>query len=113
MDDTRFLNAIRDFFGLPTRRAARFFLVYCGYFLLINIISYLAMRLDKKRARRGLKRIPENVLFSLAILGGSFGIYAAMRQTRHKVKKRKFTIVIPPLTFINLLIFIVFVYCLY
>ena len=41
-----------------------------GYFLIINLIGFLAMYIDKKRAIKGKWRIPEKTLFTITLLGG-------------------------------------------
>lgn len=65
------------------------------YILLINIIAFLAMWIDKRRAENGEWRISENGLFTLVLLGGGIGGIAGMYVFRHKTKKLKFTIGFP------------------
>ena len=65
------------------------------YFLIINIIAFLAMFIDKKRAEKGEWRIKESTLLILAIIGGSIGAIAGMYLFRHKTKKLKFTVGFP------------------
>lgn len=56
------------------------------YFLIINIIGYSLMGIDKKRAVRGAWRISEASLFTVAILGGALGCTLGMNHFRHKTK---------------------------
>ncbi|MGN1384131.1 MAG: DUF1294 domain-containing protein [Clostridia bacterium] len=65
------------------------------YLIIINIITFLAMFIDKRRAKRGEWRIKEGTLLGLAILGGSIGGIAGMYVFRHKTKKLRFTIGFP------------------
>ena len=65
------------------------------YLIIINIITFLAMFIDKRRAKRGEWRIKEGTLLGLAILGGSIGGIAGMYVFRHKTKKLYFTIGFP------------------
>lgn len=65
------------------------------YLLIINIIAFFAMWLDKRKAKKGAWRIPENSLMILALLGGSIGAIAGMYTFRHKTKKLRFTIGFP------------------
>lgn len=65
------------------------------YILLINIIAFLAMWIDKRRAENGEWRISENGLFTLVLLGGGIGGIAGMYVFHHKTKKLKFTIGFP------------------
>ena len=65
------------------------------YFAVINIIGFLAMLIDKEKAKRGSWRIPEKTLFMITFLGGGIGTIAGMYLFRHKTKKLKFTIGFP------------------
>lgn len=56
------------------------------YFLIINIIGYSLMGIDKKRAVRGAWRISEASLFTVAFLGGALGCTLGMNHFRHKTK---------------------------
>lgn len=74
------------------------------YLIIINIITFLAMWLDKRKAKKGKWRISEGTLFMLAILGGSIGGIAGMYTFRHKTKKHRFTIGFPAILIIEILI---------
>ena len=65
------------------------------YLLLINLIGFLAMFLDKQKAKKGKWRIPESTLLLLAVLGGSIGAWLGMRVWRHKTQHKKFKYGIP------------------
>ena len=56
------------------------------YLLLINLIGFFAMFLDKQKAKKGKWRIPEKTLFLFALLGGSLGTTLGMNTFRHKTK---------------------------
>ena len=56
------------------------------YLTAINLIAFLAMGLDKWKARKGKWRVPEKSLFLLVILGGSVGGILGMTVFRHKTK---------------------------
>ena len=53
------------------------------------------MGIDKLKAKRGSRRIPENTLFMFTILGGGVGTILGMYIFRHKTKKKKFTVGMP------------------
>ncbi len=76
------------------------------YLVIINIIGFLVMGIDKYKAKMGYHRIPENTLFSFTILGGGIGTIAGMYVFRHKTKKRKFTIGMPLILILEILIYI-------
>lgn len=64
-------------------------------FLIINAAGFVIMTADKLFAKKNLRRIPERVLMSFALVGGSIGVLAAMYLVRHKTKHPKFTIGVP------------------
>lgn len=65
------------------------------YLILINLIAFTLMGVDKSRARRHKWRIPEKTLFLSAILGGSIGAIAGMQVFRHKTKHWYFVVGMP------------------
>ena len=62
------------------------------YILLINIIGFFIMGLDKFKAKKGYWRTPEKTIFTITLLGGGVGTVAGMYVFRHKTKKLAFTI---------------------
>ncbi|MFC0469501.1 DUF1294 domain-containing protein [Halalkalibacter kiskunsagensis] len=76
--------------------------------IIINILAFIVMGVDKDRAKRRERRVPERSLFMFAVIGGSLGIYAGMKTFRHKTKHKSFTIGIP-LIFIAQLTVVVFI----
>ena len=71
------------------------------YLLIINVIAFLSMYIDKQRAIKHKWRIQETTLLGLAILGGSIGLYLGMKAFRHKTKHLKFTLGVPIIIFIQ------------
>ncbi len=65
------------------------------YLIIINLIGFLAMLIDKQKAKKGSWRIPEKDLFLITILGGGIGTIAGMYTFRHKTRKLKFTVGFP------------------
>lgn len=65
------------------------------YVIVINVIGFLAMFIDKRKAQKGSWRIPEKTLFIITLLGGGIGTILGMYAFRHKTKKLKFTIGFP------------------
>lgn len=74
------------------------------YLIVINLIAFLAMYIDKKRAKYGKWRIPEQTLFILALIGGSIGAVAGMYTFRHKTKKLRFSIGFPVILVLQILL---------
>jgi uncharacterized membrane protein YsdA (DUF1294 family) len=56
------------------------------YLFAINLAAFLAMGLDKWKAKKNAWRIPEKTLFLLVILGGSVGGILGMQLFRHKTR---------------------------
>lgn len=74
-----------------------------GYLLLINLIAFALMGLDKDRARRGQWRVSEKALFLPAILGGSVGAILGMRLFHHKTRHWYFRYGLPALFLLQVL----------
>jgi len=66
-----------------------------NYLIIINIISFIIMGLDKLFAIKNKRRISENTLLFLSIIGGVFGTTLGMIIFKHKIRKPKFLILIP------------------
>lgn len=81
----------------------RYFLIYL---LIINFIGFLAMFLDKQKAKKDKWRIPEKTLFLLAVLGGSLGTTLGMNVFRHKTKHWYFVLGMPLILILQLLAYI-------
>ena len=76
------------------------------YLLVINLAAFLAMWLDKRKAKKGAWRIPEQTLLSLVLLGGGIGGIAGMYTFRHKTKKPRFYIGFPVMLITEIILFI-------
>ena len=65
------------------------------YLLLINVVAFLLMLVDKVKAKKNRWRIPERTLMLSAALGGSMGALLGMYTFRHKTRHIKFTLGVP------------------
>ena len=79
------------------------------YFLAINIVLFVVMGVDKYRAIRRRWRIPEAMLFILALVGGGCGGTVGMYSFRHKTKHWYFAVFFPLLALAQLALYF-FVY---
>lgn len=75
-------------------------LIY-AYLAIINAVAFLLMHIDKQKARKRKRRIPERVLLGLAAVGGSLGTLVAMYAFRHKTKHTRFTSGVPLILFLH------------
>jgi uncharacterized membrane protein YsdA (DUF1294 family) len=66
--------------------------IYLG---IVNTIALLMMGIDKRRAVRGGRRVPEKRLFLAALIGGAAGILVGMLWFRHKTRHVSFRLGIP------------------
>lgn len=65
------------------------------YLLMINVVGFLLMGIDKLRAKKQVWRVPEKTLFLMALIGGSIGTNVGMYVFRHKTKHWYFVIGMP------------------
>lgn len=79
------------------------------YLIIINLVGFIAMAIDKRRAKKGEWRIKEGSLFIITMLGGGIGTIAGMYGFRHKTKKLKFTVGLPTIFIVEIVLVI---YCL-
>ena len=65
------------------------------YFVIINIVGFAIMGIDKRKAIKRTFRIPEATLFIVALIGGSIGSIAGMQVFRHKTRHWYFVFGMP------------------
>lgn len=73
------------------------------YLVVINIIGFFAMGIDKAKAKAKAWRIPEKTLLSIAVLGGAVGVWLGMEAFRHKTKHMHFKYGVPLIFIIEVL----------
>lgn len=73
------------------------------YILIINLIGFFLMGIDKQKARKHAFRIPEATLFTVALIGGSIGTTAGMFLFRHKTRHWYFRYGMPAIIVIQFL----------
>lgn len=69
--------------------------IISAYIIVVNILAFASMGIDKLKAKRGSFRISEATLFLLAIIGGSPGSIIGMYLFRHKTAHWYFVIGMP------------------
>lgn len=80
------------------------------YLIIINILGFLLMFIDKQKAKKGAWRIPEKTLFIITTLGGGIGTIAGMYMFRHKTQKLNFVIGLPLITILEILLAMYFIF---
>ena len=79
------------------------------YFIVINLLGFFIMWLDKRKAKKGAWRIPEKTLFIVTALGGGIGTIAGMCTFRHKTQKIQFVIGFPFITILEIITILYFI----
>lgn len=65
------------------------------YFCIINVIGFVLMGIDKRKARLSAFRVPELTLFTIAVIGGSLGSLLGMYLFHHKTRVKAFKFGMP------------------
>ena len=84
------------------------YLLISSYLILMNLIGFALMGIDKHKAIKGAFRIPEATLFVVAIIGGSIGSIFGMYTFRHKTRHKKFVYGMPAVLIIQVLLIFLF-----
>jgi uncharacterized membrane protein YsdA (DUF1294 family) len=82
------------------------------YLLVVNVVAFALMGIDKSKAKRGAWRIPERTLFLPVVLFGSLGGTLGMVTFRHKTKHWYFKYGFPALLVVQVLLMIAGAYLL-
>lgn len=77
------------------------------YLVIMNLLAFMLMGIDKYKARHNKWRIPEKTLFLTAILGGSIGALLGMYTFRHKTKHATFVYGMPVILIIQILLYMI------
>lgn len=81
-------------------------ILFVVYFILVNIIGFALMGIDKHKAKKRAFRIPEATLFIVALIGGSIGSIFGMYAFRHKTRHWYFVYGMPAIFILQLLLVI-------
>lgn len=78
--------------------------------LIINIFTFAVYAWDKYAAIRGMYRVSEKNLLSLAFFFGAAGALLSMKIFRHKTQKPVFVLLVPIVFVFQLVIVLVYMY---
>jgi uncharacterized membrane protein YsdA (DUF1294 family) len=75
-------------------------------FFIVNIASWVFIYVDKKKAvKRKPFRVPEGTFILFSLVGGALGALLGIYIHRHKTKHLRFTLGIPILLLLNIILF--------
>lgn len=74
------------------------------YVIFVNLLGFALMGIDKRKAVKHLWRIPEAVLFIVAVIGGSIGCIFGMQIFRHKTRYWNFVYGIPAILILQVVL---------
>ena len=74
----------------------------CVMLLVMNLLAFALMGIDKAKAKRGAWRIPEKTLFLVTALFGGLGGTLGMTFFRHKTKHWYFKLGFPALLVVQI-----------
>ena len=69
--------------------------VIAAILVVMNVLAFALMGIDKAKAKAGAWRIPEKTLLGIAIMGGGLGVLLGMETFRHKTKHWYFKYGVP------------------
>jgi uncharacterized membrane protein YsdA (DUF1294 family) len=73
------------------------------FLLVMNLVGFIIMGVDKSKARKRQYRISERTLWMMAVFGGSVGVTAGMLYFRHKTKHLQFKYGLPLIVLLHLM----------
>ena len=71
-----------------------------------SVISFALMGIDKSKARRGARRIPEKTLFLFTLSGGGIGGTLGMYMFHHKTRHWYFAVFFPLIAIAQLALYV-------
>lgn len=80
------------------------FKILLVYLIIINLIGFANMGIDKRKAIQHKYRISEKALFLTALIGGSIGSILGMQLFRHKTKHWYFVLGMPAILVLQILL---------
>lgn len=79
------------------------------YIIIMNVVGFFIMGIDKRKAEKHAWRIPEKTLFLVSLIGGSIGTLLGMYVFRHKTKHWYFVIGMPLILIVHIILVVKFI----
>ena len=79
------------------------------YIIIMNVVGFFIMGIDKRKAEKHAWRIPEKTLFLVSLIGGSIGTLLGMYVFRHKTKHWYLVIGMPLILIIHIILAVKFI----
>lgn len=86
------------------------YIVLAGFIVIMSVIGFVSMGIDKYKAIKNRWRISERTLLLIAFMGGGIGSFFGMKIFHHKTKNKKFFLLLPILA-VFLSIFLIIIFC--
>lgn len=80
------------------------------YFAVISAVAMILTIADKHKAVKGKYRISEDMLLTIALIGGAVAEYITMKCIRHKTQHKKFMIGLPLMILLQIALIILVLY---
>ena len=74
------------------------------YIIAVNLCAFVLFGVDKWKAKKGWRRIPEAFLLMTAVLGGSVGAWLGMKIWHHKTLHNKFRYGLPLIILVHMVL---------
>lgn len=85
-------------------------LLLIGYVIIMNLIGFFLMGIDKRKAIKRAFRIPESTLFIVALIGGSLGSLLGMYVFHHKTRHWYFAYGMPAILILHIIAIVALIY---
>ena len=80
--------------------------IFVIYLIIINLIAYIFTSYDKMASKTRKRRISENTLLFIGLLGGSAAMYITMKLIHHKTRHFIFMVGLPFIFIVEMILFI-------
>lgn len=81
-----------------------YFVYIIIYYILITLYASVLTIYDKSMALKRRRRISENALMYIGLLGGAGGMFLTMKFIHHKTRVKKFMVLLPAMIVIHFII---------